>query len=62
MSNATLTNIKGEQAQKPDLTITLNRTDLDNVMMGVNTFEDLISPAKRSLTVTASPTNSSGAS
>ena len=29
LSNATLTNIKGEQAKKPDLTITLNRTDLD---------------------------------
>lgn len=46
MSNATLTNIKGVQAQKPDLTITLNRTELDNVMMGVKTFEDLIASGK----------------
>ena len=29
VSNATLTNIKGEQAKKPDLTITINRTDLE---------------------------------
>ena len=34
MSNATLTNIKGEQAKKPDLTITINRADLNTVMMG----------------------------
>ncbi len=35
MSNATLTNIKGEQAKSPDLTITVNRADLNQVMMGV---------------------------
>ncbi len=46
MSNATLTNIKGEQAKKPDLTITLNRTELDQVMMGVSTFDDLIKAGK----------------
>lgn len=46
MSNGTLTNIKGVQAQKPDLTITLNRTELDKVMMGVNTFEELIASGK----------------
>ncbi|MGB8302138.1 MAG: alkyl sulfatase dimerization domain-containing protein, partial [Azonexus sp.] len=42
LSNATLTNIKGEQAAKPDLTITLNRSDLNQVMMGASTFDDLI--------------------
>ena len=42
MSNATLTNIKGEQAKNPDLTITLNRADLNMVMMGINSFDDLI--------------------
>jgi alkyl sulfatase BDS1-like metallo-beta-lactamase superfamily hydrolase len=42
MSNATLTNIKGQQAQKPDLTITINRADLNMVMMGINSFDDLI--------------------
>ena len=46
MSNATLTNIKGVQATKPDLTITLNRSDLNQVMMGVSTFDDLIKAGK----------------
>jgi len=46
MSNATLTNIEGVQAKKPDLTITLNRTDLDLVMMGASTFDDLINVGK----------------
>ena len=46
MSNATLTNIKGEQAKNPDLTITLNRADLNMVMMGVNSFDDLIAAGK----------------
>ena len=46
LSNATLTNIKGEQAAKPDLTITLNRSDLNQVMMGASTFDDLINAGK----------------
>jgi len=46
MSNATLTNIKGEQANDPDLTITLNRADLNMVMMGVASFDDLINAGK----------------
>lgn len=46
MSNATLTNIKGEQAKNPDLTITLNRADLNLVMMGVSSFDDLIKNGK----------------
>ena len=46
LSNATLTNIKGEQAAKPDLTITLNRVDLNQVMMGASTFDDLINAGK----------------
>ena len=46
LSNATLTNIKGEQAKNPDLTITLNRADLNMVMMGVNSFDDLIVAGK----------------
>jgi alkyl sulfatase BDS1-like metallo-beta-lactamase superfamily hydrolase len=46
LSNATLSNIKGEQAAKPDLTITLKRTDLDQVMMGASTFDDLIKAGK----------------
>jgi alkyl sulfatase BDS1-like metallo-beta-lactamase superfamily hydrolase len=46
LSNATLTNIKGEQAKNPDLTITLNRADLNMVMMGVNSFDDLMNAGK----------------
>jgi alkyl sulfatase BDS1-like metallo-beta-lactamase superfamily hydrolase len=46
LSNATLTNIKGEQAKNPDLTITLNRADLNMVMMGVSSFDDLIKAGK----------------
>jgi linear primary-alkylsulfatase len=42
MSNATLSNIKGFQDAKPDLTITLNRKDLDDVMMGKKTMEEII--------------------
>ena len=39
LSNATLTNIEGFQAKDADLTITINRTDLEPVMMGVKTLE-----------------------
>jgi alkyl sulfatase BDS1-like metallo-beta-lactamase superfamily hydrolase len=46
LSNATLTNIKGEQAKTPDLTITVNRADLNQVMMGVSSFDDLIKAGK----------------
>lgn len=46
MSNGTLTNIKGFQVEKPDLTITINRTDLNQVMMGLKTFDDLIKEGK----------------
>jgi len=46
LSNATLTNIEGQQAKNPDLTITLNRADLNTVMMGVSSFDDLIKAGK----------------
>lgn len=49
MSNATLTNIKGYQAPKPDLTITINRTDLNQIMMGASTFEALATAGKAKL-------------
>jgi alkyl sulfatase BDS1-like metallo-beta-lactamase superfamily hydrolase len=41
LENATLTNIKGFLAAKPDLTVTLNRADLNRVMMGVASFDQL---------------------
>jgi len=39
LSNATLTNIKGYLADKPDLTLTINRSDLEQTMMGTKTLE-----------------------
>jgi alkyl sulfatase BDS1-like metallo-beta-lactamase superfamily hydrolase len=46
MSNATLTSIKDFTAKNPDLTVTVNRADLDQVMMGLATFDDLIASGK----------------
>ena len=42
MENATLTNIAGFQATHPDLTLTINRSDLEQTMMGAKTLEDQI--------------------
>ena len=42
LSNATLTNIQGYQAEDADLTLTVNRADLERVMGGVATLEDLL--------------------
>ena len=39
LENATLTNIKGFQTDKPNLTLTINRTDLEQTMMGAKTLE-----------------------
>ena len=39
LDNATLTNIKGFQAEKPDLTLTINRSDLEQTMMRATTLE-----------------------
>ena len=39
MENATLTNTAGFLADKPDLTITINRTDLEPIMAGRKTLE-----------------------
>jgi alkyl sulfatase BDS1-like metallo-beta-lactamase superfamily hydrolase len=39
MDNATLTNISGFQAEKPDLTLTINRSDLEQTMMGAKSLE-----------------------
>lgn len=49
MSNSTLTNIKGFEAENPDLTITINRSDLESVMAGLSTFEDQIVAGKAKL-------------
>ena len=42
LENATLTNIQGVLADKPDLTLTINRSDLEQTMMGTKTLEEQI--------------------
>lgn len=46
LSNSTLSNLKGFTAKNADLTLTLNRADLNLAMMGVKTFEDLLKEGK----------------
>jgi alkyl sulfatase BDS1-like metallo-beta-lactamase superfamily hydrolase len=46
LENATLTNVKGFLAAKPDLTVTVDRADLNRVMMGVATFDQLADEGK----------------
>ncbi|MBY6185280.1 MBL fold metallo-hydrolase [Marinobacter hydrocarbonoclasticus] len=46
LSNATLTNIEGFTADNADLTITINRSDLEPVMMGTVSMEDQIASGK----------------
>ena len=46
LSNSVLTNIQGQQAETPDLTITVNRTDLESIMAGTATFDDLLKEGK----------------
>ena len=50
LSNGTLTNIEGYQADDADLTITINREDLEKTMMGAVNFDDQISAGKAKLT------------
>lgn len=46
MSNATLTSIQGQRSAKPDLTVTLNRPDLELIMSGKATFDTLLKAGK----------------
>ncbi len=46
LSNATLTNIEGFQDPQADLTITVNRADLNRLMMGVASFDQLSQEGK----------------
>jgi alkyl sulfatase BDS1-like metallo-beta-lactamase superfamily hydrolase len=38
LANATLTNVEGFVHEKPDLSITIDRSDLENIMMGKKSF------------------------
>ncbi len=49
LSNGTLTNIEGFTAKDADLTITINRSDLEKTMMGVVSFDDQIRIGKAKL-------------
>jgi alkyl sulfatase BDS1-like metallo-beta-lactamase superfamily hydrolase len=49
LSNGVLNSIQGFQDQNPDLTITINRADLEPVMMGVTTFDSQIDAGKATL-------------
>lgn len=42
LDNGTLTNLPGFLAKKPDLTVTINRADLEQTMMGTKTLESQI--------------------
>ena len=46
LSNSALSNIKGQQVKNPDLTITVNRSDLEMVMGGKTTFDKLLADGK----------------
>jgi alkyl sulfatase BDS1-like metallo-beta-lactamase superfamily hydrolase len=46
LSNSTLTNIKGQQSKDANLTITLNRSDLEQVMMRKASFAQLVTAGK----------------
>jgi alkyl sulfatase BDS1-like metallo-beta-lactamase superfamily hydrolase len=46
MSHSTLTNARGFQATNPDLTVTVDRAELNRVMMGQASFDDLIKEGK----------------
>ena len=49
LSNGTLTNLEGYLANDPDLTIVLNRSDLEPIMMGTATIDDQIAAGKVAL-------------
>jgi alkyl sulfatase BDS1-like metallo-beta-lactamase superfamily hydrolase len=46
LRNATLTNIEGVQSPQPDLTLTLDRADLNRVMLGIASFDSLAQEGK----------------
>ena len=49
LNNSALTNIKGHLAARPDLTITINRSDLNAVMMGRASLDQQIASGKAKL-------------
>ena len=62
LSNQTLTNIEGFQAENADLTITVNRADLETVMMGQQRLATLINDGTAQATGDSSVLDSLAAS
>jgi alkyl sulfatase BDS1-like metallo-beta-lactamase superfamily hydrolase len=50
LSNGTLTAIEGFQAADADLTVSIDRVDLEEVMMGATSFDDQIETGKATIT------------
>ncbi len=50
LENATLTNLSGVLAEKPDLTLTINRSDLEQTMIGTKTLEAQIADGTAKVT------------
>ena len=46
LRSATLTNIAGYQAENPDVAMTVNRSDLEQLMMGAETLEKQVAAAR----------------
>jgi alkyl sulfatase BDS1-like metallo-beta-lactamase superfamily hydrolase len=55
LSNGTLTNIQGVQAKTPNLTITIDRTDLEKTMTGEISFDEQIKAGKAKLVGDSKP-------
>lgn len=49
MSNATLTHISGYEVEDANVTITLNRGDLEDIMLGKTKLEELVKAGKATL-------------
>jgi alkyl sulfatase BDS1-like metallo-beta-lactamase superfamily hydrolase len=49
MNNATLTTLAGYQAKDADLTLTINRSDLEDVMIGTATLSDKVASGKATM-------------
>jgi alkyl sulfatase BDS1-like metallo-beta-lactamase superfamily hydrolase len=54
LRSATLTNIPGYQAEQPDVAMTINRADLEQLMMGTEKLEEQVASGKAKITGDAS--------
>ena len=54
LRSSTLTNIPGYQAEQPDVAMTINRADLEQLMMGTEKLEEQVASGKAKITGDAS--------